>query len=79
MAKLSVLPPTYRANKRNILERICDDNLWSNHSHNRQWIIAGPDLVGVSGDGGLGRGRTLVRRERPRFYNAAGGLIVKFC
>ena len=28
----------------------------------------GPDFVGVSGDGGLGRGRTLVRRERPRFY-----------
>jgi hypothetical protein len=38
----------------------------------------GPDLVGVSGDGGLGRGRALVRRERPRFYNTAGVLIVKF-
>jgi hypothetical protein len=30
----------------------------------------GPDFVGVSGDGGLGRGRTLMRRERPRFYIA---------
>jgi hypothetical protein len=29
----------------------------------------GPNLVGVSGDGGLGRGRTLVGRERPRFYD----------
>jgi hypothetical protein len=38
----------------------------------------GPDFVGVLGDGGLGRGRALVRRERPRFYNNVGVLTVKF-
>ena len=78
MAKFSVLPLTRRTNKRNSSERICNDNLWSNPSHNWRWIMSAPTSSGVSGDGGLGRGRTLVSRERPRFYNNAGVLIVKF-
>jgi len=38
--------------------------------HNESEIMSAPTSSGVSGDGGLGRGRTLVRRERPRFYRA---------
>ena len=33
-------------------------------------------IADTLGDGGLGRGRTLVRRERPRFYNTAAVLIM---
>jgi hypothetical protein len=75
MARVRVLPLTCRTKKGNTSERICDDNLRSNRSHWRG-IMSAPTSSGGLGDGGLGRGRTLVRRERRRFYNNAGVLIV---
>jgi hypothetical protein len=78
MAKFSVLPLTCQTKKRNTSERIFDDNLRPNRSHNWRGIMSAPTSSGFRG-WGLGRGRTLVRRERPRFYNNAGLLIVKFC
>ena len=59
MAEFSVLRPTYRANKRNALERIFDDTLPPEHSRSWRLIMSAPTFVGVLGDGGLGRGRTL--------------------
>jgi hypothetical protein len=67
-----------RTKNGNTSERIYDDNLRPNHSHNWRGIMSAPTSSGYRGIGD-GRGRTLVKRERPRFYNNAGVLIVKFC
>jgi hypothetical protein len=51
MAEFSVLPPTYRANKRNISERIFDDTLRPDHSHNWGRILSAPTWSGCRGMG----------------------------
>ena len=50
-------------------KNLMTDKFAPSESHNEIEDNVGPDLIGVSGDGGLGRARTLVRRERPQFYN----------
>jgi hypothetical protein len=51
MAKFSVAPPTYRANKRNVLERIFDDTLRPEHSRNWGRIMSAPTSSGCRGMG----------------------------
>jgi hypothetical protein len=51
MAKFSVLPLTCQTKKRNTSERIFDDNLRTNHSHNWRWIMSAPTPSGFGGWG----------------------------